>query len=117
MSTTIQANNHVLTTGPFHASLRAWDAVHRRSFPWRTTMNPFHIMMAELMLRRTQACQVAPVYQSFIERYPDPHILATAPTDEVARSLFSLGLSWRVPAFQQIARILVEQYNGTVPSS
>ena len=80
-------------------------------------MNPFHIMMAELMLRRTQACQVAPVYQSFIERYPDPHILATAPTDEVARSLFSLGLSWRVPAFQQIARILVEQYNGTVPSS
>lgn len=117
MSATIQENDHVLTTKPFHASLSAWDAVHRRSFPWRTTTNPFYIMMAELMLRRTQARQVVPVYESFIEHYPDPYVLATAPADEVAQSLFSLGLSWRVPAFQQIARTLVEQYNGTVPPS
>ena len=37
--------------------------------------------------------------------------------DRVEHSLFSLGVSWRVPAFQQIARTLVEQYKGIVPTS
>src|SRR5258708_239436 len=117
ISKTLQVNNHTLYIEPFHVSLRAWDAQQRRSFPWRTTNNPFHIMMAELMLRRTQARQVVTVYRAFIEHYPDPSALATAPADEVARSLFSLGLAWRVPAFQQVASVLVERYHGTVPSS
>jgi A/G-specific adenine glycosylase len=117
MSEMIQVNNHTLPITSLHASLLAWDAQYRRSFPWRTTTNPFHIMMAELMLRRTQARQVVHVYKTFIEHYPDPYTLAMASADEVALSLFSLGLSWRVPAFQQVARILVEQHNGIVPPS
>src|SRR3989442_11577428 len=110
MSEIIEVNNHSLPLDQFHASLRTWDAAYRRIYPWRTTDNPFHIMMAELMLRRTQARQVIKIYEDFIAKYPDAYALATAPAEEVARSLFSLGLAWRVPAFQQIARALVEQY-------
>jgi A/G-specific adenine glycosylase len=117
MSEIIEVNNHSLLLDQFHASLRIRDAGYRRIYPWRTTDNPFHIMIAELMLRRTQARQVVKVYEDFITKYPDARTLAMAPADEVARSLFSLGLSWRVPAFQQIARTLVEQYGGAVPSS
>lgn len=113
----IQINNHAFPVELFHQNLRDWDSQNRRSFPWRTTTNPFHIMIAELMLRRTQARQVVPVYKSFIEHYPDPSTLAAAFTDEVSQSLFSLGLAWRTPAFQQVAHRLVEQYNGKVPSS
>src|SRR6266480_4583945 len=113
----IEVNDHTFSLEQFHKSIRAWDAKYRRIFPWRTTDNPFHIMMAELMLRRTQARQVIKIYEDFIAKYPDAYALATAPAEEVARSLFSLGLAWRVPAFQQIARALVEQYEGTVPSS
>src|SRR5579884_1989737 len=112
-----EANGHVLDLSAFHKNLCRWDAQYRRAFPWRTTDNPFHIMMAELMLRRTQARQVVKVFEDFIARYPDAKTLAAAPANEVARSLFSLGLAWRVPAFQQIARALVEQYGGGVPSS
>jgi A/G-specific adenine glycosylase len=112
----IYVNNHILPIEPFHITLCTWDAQYRRKFPWRMTTNPFHIMMAELMLRRTQARQVVPTYRSFIERYPDPSTLATGTTEEIAQVLFSLGLSWRVPAFQQIAHILVDQYRGVVPS-
>lgn len=110
MSAIIQANNHSLPVDQLHQSLRAWDAQYRRSFPWRVTNNPFPILMAELMLRRTQARQVVSVYNEFIVKYPDAYALAIAPAEQVAQSLFSLGLAWRVPAFQQIARALVERY-------
>lgn len=113
----IEVNNHSFSLNQFHESLRAWDAKYRRIYPWRTTDNPFQIMMAELMLRRTQARQVVNIYENFITKYPDAYALAMAPAEEVARSLFSLGLAWRVPAFQQIARALVAQYKGMVPSS
>src|SRR6266702_7353034 len=105
----IEANNHSFSLDLFHADLLRWDAQFRRVYPWRTTDNPFHIMMAELMLRRTQARQVVKTYENFIAKYPDACALAMAPAEEVAHSLFSLGLAWRVPAFQQIARALVEQ--------
>jgi A/G-specific adenine glycosylase len=113
----LEVNDHAFSLNQFHKSIRAWDAKYRRIYPWRTTDNPFHIMMAELMLRRTQARQVIKIYEDFSAKYPDVYALATAPAEEVARSLFSLGLAWRVPAFQQIARALVEQYEGMVPSS
>ena len=74
-------------------------------------------MMAELMLRRTQAKQVVGIYNTFVAKYPDAAALAVATEEEVTRLLFSLGLAWRVPAFQQIARLLVEEYDGLVPSS
>lgn len=114
---TLEANDHVLDLASFHENLCAWDSQYRRMFPWRTTDNPFHIMMAELMLRRTQARQVVNIYTTFVAEYPDAAALAFAPEEEVARSLFSLGLAWRVPAFQQIARRLVEEYDGKVPAS
>lgn len=117
MSGNIEVNDHAFSLDQFHESLRAWDAKYRRIYSWRTTDNPFHIMMAELMLRRTQARQVVKIYEDFIAKYPDANALAMAPSEEVAHSLFSLGLTWRVPAFQQIARALIEQYEGMVPSS
>src|SRR6266702_6734125 len=117
MSVDIEVNDHAFSLNPFHESLREWDVKYRRIYPWRTTDDPFHIMMAELMLRRTQARQVVKTYENFIAKYPDACALAMAPAEEVAHSLFSLGLAWRVPAFQQIARALVEQYEGMVPSS
>jgi A/G-specific adenine glycosylase len=117
ISESIEANNHTFSPDRFHESLRAWDSRYRRIFPWRVSENPFHIMMAELMLRRTQARQVIKIYEDFIKKYPDARALADAPVEHVERSLYSLGLAWRVPAFQQIARVLVEQYDGRVPAS
>lgn len=113
---TIQINGGLLSVHQFHAHLRAWGMEHQRIFPWRTTDNPFHILIAELMLRRTQARQVVPVYNQFIARYPDAQTLAGALPEEVARVLFPLGLAWRVPAFQQMARVLVAEHDGQVPT-
>jgi A/G-specific adenine glycosylase len=114
---TLESNGHALDLVFLRESLCAWDTQQRRVFPWRLTGNPFPIMMAELMLRRTQARQVVGIYNTFVAKYPDAAALTVAPKEEVTQILFSLGLPWRVPAFQQIARLLVEGYNGQVPPS
>jgi A/G-specific adenine glycosylase len=114
---TLEANGHTLDLTVLCERLRDWDFQYRRIFPWRMAKNPFHLMMAELMLRRTQARQVVAIYNVFVTKYADAQALANAPEGEVKQVLFSLGLAWRVPAFQQIAQRLVEEYNGQVPAS
>lgn len=105
-----------LTLEQFHDLLHSWWRKHQRSYPWRETDNPFHLLMSELMLRRTRADQVVDVYLNFIAEYPDPNSLATADANEVTSSLYSLGLAWRVPAFQEIAELLENHYDGAVPT-
>lgn len=99
----------------FRQQILEWGKSHRREFPWRQTTDPYAILIAEMMLRRTQARQVAPVYQAFLSRFPTPQALAAAPPQEVEALLRPLGLAWRVPAFQGMARQLVERYDGRVP--
>lgn len=67
---------------------------HHRSYPWRQTKNWFHLLMAEMMLRRTRADQVLPVYKEFTDRY---RTAADALTDgaTVREMLRPLGLGWR----------------------
>src|SRR5438876_10727281 len=114
---TVEANGHRLSVHQFHTYLHAWGAAHQRMFPWRDTNNPYHILIAEMMLRRTQARQVIPVYNRFVAQFPDAEMLAKAPPGEVAEILVPLGLSWRVPAFQQMAQVLVTEHNGQVPTN
>jgi A/G-specific adenine glycosylase len=99
----------------FREQLLLWGACHDRAFPWRSASDPYHLLIAEMMLRRTQARQVVPVYKEFLRHYPTPDALVAATEEEVARLLRPLGLSWRIPAFRQMAQRLVIDYDGVVP--
>lgn len=114
---TVSMNRHSLPVLLFQKRLEAWGTTHRRIFPWRLTDNPYAILIAELMLRRTQARQVCVVYEQFLSLFPDIRILAVAEPEQVAQTLFPLGLSWRVPAFQAIAQRVLREYEGHVPTS
>ncbi|MCC6960303.1 MAG: DNA-binding protein [Dehalococcoidia bacterium] len=99
----------------FSRRILEWGAGHGRDFPWRSIFDPYRVLIAEMMLRRTRADQVGPIYERFVDRFPDARALAAAWEVEVADLLRPLGLAWRVPAFRQMARMLVEEYGGTVP--
>lgn len=98
----------------FREQLLTWDKTNSRSFPWRETTDPYHVLIAELMLRRTQVKQVQPVYEAFLARFPTIADLAEAPEAEVEISLRPLGLAWRVANFTQLARAIV-QAGGMIP--
>ncbi len=101
----------------FRTKLLRWFRKNGRSYPWRETDDPFRLLVAELMLRRTKAEQVKPVYEAFFKKFSDVRAVAVAGEDDIEEALFSLGLSWRFPAFKLVAKELIARYNGLVPAS
>src|SRR6266568_6156202 len=96
-------------------ALLEWYGRSARSFPWRDDTDPYRILIAEMMLRRTQARQVVDVYNRFIDLYPDVRSLDLASGEEVAELLRPLGLSWRAANFKELAHELMTIHAGNVP--
>ena len=101
----------------FRRKILDWFYEYGRDFPWRHTDDPFRVLIAEIMLRRTKADQVKPVYSSLFNRYPDVGSLASADDKQLERILYPLGLKWRYPAFKLVAQALKEKYNCMVPET
>ena len=115
MAEVVEADGHPIDAVAFRKALIAWGREHFRPFPWRLTEDPYHILMAEVMLHRTQAPQVVPVYERFIECYPDVPELASASKEELCDVLYSLGLRWRIDLIQEMTTELIEHFGGQVP--
>jgi len=96
--------------------LLAWGRSHHASFPWRADSNRFHTLVAEIMLQRTRAEQVLPVYLTFIARYPDPSSLARASIREIEAAIMPLGLKWRARKLIQLGKSL-EEKDMQIPTS
>lgn len=97
--------------------LLQWGRENFRDYPWRHTQDPYKIMIAEFMLHRTKANQVAPVYSSFIQKYPDVFSLARADHEDVRKVTEHLGLHWRSGHFIESARYIVENFSGHFPDT
>lgn len=94
-----------------------WFDRRGRDYPWRRTNDPFRVLLAEMMLRRTRADQVEAVYRDFLRKYPDAKALAGASKKQVQELLYPLGLRWRIPAFKALAKELKERHGGKVPQT
>lgn len=96
-------------------NLLGWFEENGRRFAWRETEDPFHVLGAELMLQRTRADQVEPVYREFCTRFSTPQDVIDA-GPEVVKGLFGrLGLLWRVEYFWKLQKELAREHGGTVP--
>ena len=100
----------------FRSQLRNWAKLHGRQFPWRTTKDPYAILVAEFLLQKTNAPLVTPLYQAFMERYPTVSALADVPLADVANLLQPLGLFFRAERLHKSAQLLVEKYDGKIPN-
>jgi len=101
----------------FRRKIIKWFKKNGRAYPWRETDDPFRILIAEMMLRRTKADQVVPVYERFLKEYPDVDSLAGAKQEALEEILHPLGLKWRTPAFGMVARELREKYQSRIPET
>jgi A/G-specific adenine glycosylase len=89
----------------FRRVLLAWGRRNYARFPWRATRNRFHALVAEVMLQRTRAEQVLPVYREFVRRFPAPAAAASS-TGRLRRLLGPLGLEWRARKIGELVRVL-----------
>ena len=86
-----------------------------RSFPWRETRDPYHILVSEFMLQQTQTERVAKKYEPFLERFPSLASLASAGLAEVFELWRGLGYNRRAKALRDTALRVVEEHSGKVP--
>jgi len=92
-----------------------WGKDNYQDFLWRKTKNSFHALIAEVMLQRTRAEQVQPIYISFIESYPNIQAAEREEPEKIRQLLNSLGLKWRIEKILELIRVLAE--SGKVPSN
>lgn len=99
----------------FRQQLSTWGEDNLRDFPWRKTINPYHLLVAESLLQKTDAETVAPIYELFLEGYPTIADLAAANLENLEKLLQPLGLFFRAERLHQCARIILQDYDGKVP--
>jgi A/G-specific adenine glycosylase len=100
----------------FRQRLLSWYRRHGRDLPWRKTVDPYHILVSEIMLQQTQVDRVLPKYAEWLDKYPSMAVLATAPEKEVTETWYPLGYNIRPRRLQSIARESVAKYGGELPS-
>ena len=99
----------------FRNKVIRWFNKNKRDYPWRETHDPFRVLIAEMMLRRTKADQVKQVYDRLFAEYPGIEAMAKARDEELEQILYPLGLKWRTPAFGLVAREVQAKYRCRIP--
>jgi A/G-specific adenine glycosylase len=100
----------------FETLLLKWYEKNGRSFPWREKRDPYQVLIAEIMLQRTKANQVVPVYLDFIREFPTIDSLRATSPRKIKRHFLRLGLLWRADRVKQMAKDIVGRFNGKIPS-
>lgn len=94
-----------------------WFKTNGRDFPWRITKEPFRILVAEMLLRRTTATAVARVYPDFIIRFDTPERLARSRVSTIEKQVTTLGLqNLRAQHMKSTASRIVNDFKGTIPN-
>lgn len=88
-----------------------------REFPWRTTKDPWRILVSEIMLQQTQTNRVVPKYNEWFEKLPDVGSCASASKTEILALWSGLGYNSRALRLQQCARCILEKHEGRVPDT
>lgn len=99
----------------FQSRVYAFYHGNRRTFPWRETHDPYHILVSEMMLQQTQVERVLPRYLSFIAHFPDFFALASATPGDVVRQWQGLGYNRRAIYLHRIAERVVDCHGGFLP--
>ncbi len=89
---------------------------NRRDFIWRRNPTPYQVVVSEIMLQQTQTERVIAKYTQFITELPSFEALAQATTRQVLVLWQGLGYNRRGLALHEIAKQVVTQYGGVLPS-
>ncbi|MHA1828190.1 MAG: Fe-S cluster assembly protein HesB, partial [Candidatus Heimdallarchaeaceae archaeon] len=99
----------------FQNKIFSWWKDNKRTFPWRETTDPYHVLVSEIMLQQTQTNRVVPKYNKFIRIFPTLESLCKASKAKVLTIWSGLGYNRRALWLQNAAKTILE--NGYFPSS
>ena len=98
----------------FRKKILAWYDLNRIYYPWRTTSDPYEILMSEIMLRKTTRKQVAEICDKFFQRYKNFKDIADSEEYEIKNMIRPLGIeNIRADTMKRLAEHV--HWNGTLP--
>jgi A/G-specific adenine glycosylase len=96
--------------------LTAWFEENQRSLPWRTTYDPYHVWISEIMLQQTQVETVIPYFERWIAAFSNASALAAADEQSVMNCWAGLGYYSRARNLMAAATIVDRDHNGVIPA-
>lgn len=99
----------------FSKSLINWYLDNRRDLPWRSSANPYHIWLSEIILQQTRVDQGIPYYYKFIQAFPKVEDLADASEEEVLKLWQGLGYYSRARNLHFSAKEITNELGGQFP--
>jgi A/G-specific adenine glycosylase len=90
---------------------------HGRDLPWRKKINPYRVLVSEIMLQQTQVERVIEKYKEFLAAFPDFPSLAKAPLPRLLKIWSGMGYNRRALALKALAQKVVDEHRGRLPSN
>jgi A/G-specific adenine glycosylase len=99
----------------FQGKVHAYYEEHGRVLPWRKNINPYRVLVSEIMLQQTQVERVIDKYREFLSLFPDFQALAAAPTTRLLAVWSGMGYNRRALALRALAQQVVDRHRGKLP--
>lgn len=96
--------------------LVSWFEENQRPLPWRTTYDPYHVWVSEVMLQQTQVETALPYFERFIREFPSVESLSRADEQLVLKLWAGLGYYRRAKNLMAAAKLVAEKHGGKVPA-
>jgi A/G-specific adenine glycosylase len=87
----------------------------RHDLPWRLNVDPYAIVVSEVMLQQTQVERVIPKFNAWLSTFPTWMALAQAPVADVLRLWQGLGYNRRALNLQRCAAAVAAEHAGVLP--
>jgi A/G-specific adenine glycosylase len=97
--------------------LDEWFLECRRELPWRENKTPYRVWISEVMLQQTQVAVVIPYFNNWMQKFPTIQALAEASLEEVIKMWEGLGYYSRARNLHKAAQIVMEEFQGELPST
>jgi A/G-specific adenine glycosylase len=108
---------------PFISILQWYTQNGRHDLPWRQVYalpvkdRLYRVWIAEVMLQQTQVDRVIGYYVRFLEKYPTIESLADTTYEELFPYYQGLGYYGRARRMIELAKTVVEKYDGIFPDN
>lgn len=90
-------------------------ATRRDALPWRSTRDPWAVLVSETLAQQTQLSRVVPAYHRFLASFPTPAACAAAPLGQILIAWEGMGYNRRARHLHRAAKAVVADHGGAVP--
>jgi A/G-specific adenine glycosylase len=103
------------TPAEFQTAIYTYFQDFGRSFEWRENIDPYFVVVSEIMLQQTQTDRVKEKFREFIHAFPTINNLAQAPFKQVLQVWQGLGYNRRALYLYDFAQKIVLEYDSIIP--